>query len=132
MGLGLMGGRTHSGRRDPGSLKLCPRWCRRSTPTFPGFLPWLSPSGMDLDFRGIQGKPEATRTCLQQEPFGSERQSWEVEVPALTFPRDPLQAGLGVLLYQHTVVEYLLSMCQAWTRESHALIGRYLTRDSVK
>lgn len=51
-----------------------------------------------------------------------------MEVPALTFPRDPLQAGLGVLLYQHTVVEYLLSMCQARTRESHALIREILNQ----
>lgn len=84
-------------------------WAKhRPPPPFPGFLPWISPFGMDLDFRGIQGKPEATGTCLQRELFGPERQSWEVEVPPLTFPGDPLQAGLGILLYQHTVVEYLL------------------------
>lgn len=49
----------------------------------------------------IQGKPEA-RDVPQRELFGPERQSWEVEVPLLTFPGDPLQAGLGILRFIST------------------------------
>lgn len=104
------GCRTHSERRDPGPLKPCPRLCGRSTPRFPGFLTWLNPFGLDLD---LTSKEFRTNQRRQGRAFN--RRFWDLRdglgrwrsYPSLS-SETLCRLGCRGLLYQHTVVEYLL------------------------